>query len=95
MLAAELGLPAVVTNDAHYALPEGRELQDVLTAIHHGATLDTLGHLRRPDGESYLKSGAELARLPPSEDPVVSASWQEGIANADVDPIGNVAGDQR
>ena len=61
-LAEELGLPVVVTNDVHYARPEDRELADVLTAIRHGRTLDTLGDLRRPDGESYLKSGAELAR---------------------------------
>ena len=58
---SELGLPVVVTNDVHYARPEDRELADVLTAIRHGRTLDTLGDLRRPDGESYLKSGAELA----------------------------------
>ena len=60
-LADELGLPVVVTNDVHYARPEDRELHDVLTAIFHGRTLDTLADLRRPDGESYLKSGAELA----------------------------------
>ena len=56
-LAEELGLPVVVTNDVHYARPEDRELHDVLTAIRHGRTLDTLADLRRPDGESYLKSG--------------------------------------
>ena len=55
----------MVTNDVHYARPEGRELHDVLTAIRHGRTLDELRDLRRPDGESYLKSGAELMRLPP------------------------------
>ncbi|HEY4377418.1 MAG TPA: PHP domain-containing protein, partial [Acidimicrobiales bacterium] len=38
-LASELGLPCVVTNDVHYALPEGRELQDVVTAIRHGRPL--------------------------------------------------------
>jgi DNA polymerase III alpha subunit len=53
-LAGELGLPAVVTNDVHYATVEGREFQDVLTAIRHGRTLDTLADLRRGDGESYL-----------------------------------------
>ena len=36
----ELRLPVVVTNDVHYARPEGRELQDVLAAIRHGRTLD-------------------------------------------------------
>ena len=62
-LAEATGLPVVVTNDVHYARPEDRELADVLTAIRHGRSLDTLGDLRRPDGESYLKSGAELASL--------------------------------
>ena len=81
-LAEELGLPVVVTNDVHYARPEDRELHDVLTAIRHGRTLDELAHLRRPDGESHLKSAAELAALPPSDDPAVATSWLEGIANA-------------
>jgi DNA polymerase III alpha subunit len=64
-LAGELGLPVVVTNDVHYAYPEGREMQDVLTAIRHGRTLAELRDLRRPDGESYLKSGEELLAMPP------------------------------
>jgi DNA polymerase III subunit alpha len=81
-LAGELGLPVVVTNDVHYARPEGREMHDVLTAIRHGRTLDTLADLRRPDGESYLKSGAELAALPPASDPAIAAAWAEGIATA-------------
>src|SRR5439155_2847427 len=54
-VAAEVGLPVVVTNDVHYATADAREMQDVLTAIRHGRTLDTLADLRRPDGESYLK----------------------------------------
>jgi DNA polymerase III alpha subunit len=82
-LADELGLPVVVTNDAHYARPEDRELHDVLTGIFHGRTLDTLGPLRRPDGESYLKSGDEMAALPPaSVDGRVARAWAEGIANS-------------
>ncbi|HEY2887598.1 MAG TPA: PHP domain-containing protein [Candidatus Limnocylindrales bacterium] len=87
-LAEELGLPTVVTNDVHYALPEGRELHDVVTAIRHGRTLETLADLRRPDGESYLKSEAELLALPPAEpatakaDPRTTKAWTEGLANA-------------
>jgi len=87
-LANELGLPIVVSNDVHYARPEDRELADVLTAIRHGRSLDTLGDLRRPDGESYLKSGAELATLPPgttsfaTADPCAARAWMEGIATA-------------
>jgi error-prone DNA polymerase len=64
-LAGELGLPVVVTNDVHYAYPEGREMHDVLTAIRHGRSLDELRDLRRPDGESFLKGASELMALPP------------------------------
>ncbi|HET7829998.1 MAG TPA: PHP domain-containing protein, partial [Candidatus Limnocylindrales bacterium] len=64
-LADELGLPVVVTNDVHYAHPDGRELQDVLTAIRHGRSLPELADLRRPDAESYLKGEADLLALPP------------------------------
>ena len=87
-LAQELGLPVVTTNDVHHARPEDRELGDVLTAIFHGRTLDTLGNLRRPDGESHLKSGAELLALPPGEaafartNPSTARAWAEGIATA-------------
>lgn len=84
-LAGELGLPAVVTNDVHYATVEGREFQDVLTAIRHGRTLDTLADLRRGDGESYLKSGAELLDLPPGDGSLgrdVARAWSAGIGRA-------------
>ncbi len=85
-LASELGLPVVVTNDVHYAIPEGRELQDVVTAIRHGRSLAELGDLRRPDGESFLKGAADLLALPPGEpasarsDPVLARAWREGIS---------------
>jgi DNA polymerase III alpha subunit len=94
-LADELGLPVVVTNDVHYARPEDRELGDVLTAIFHGRTLDTLTDLRRPDGESYLKGAAEMAALPPGgnapgdspgrkpgADDRVARRWREGLATS-------------
>src|SRR6478672_3789306 len=85
-LADELGLPVVVTNDVHYARSWDRELHDVLTAIFHGRTLETLGPLRRPDGESYLKSAAELSVLPPGSAAEsgerVARAWAEGLVTA-------------
>ncbi|HYM84606.1 MAG TPA: PHP domain-containing protein, partial [Candidatus Dormibacteraeota bacterium] len=84
-LAEEVGLPIVVTNDVHYATPDGRELHDLVTAIRHGHTLDTLADLRRQDGESYLKGEAELLALPPADpagatvDPRTARAWAEGI----------------
>ena len=64
--------------------PRTASWRDVLTAIRHGRTLDTLGDLRRPDGESYLKSGAELAALPPGVARGVAAAraWAAGISTA-------------
>ncbi len=81
-LAAELGLPVVVTNDVHYATPDDREFHDVLTAIKHGRTLDTLADLRRPDAESFLKSGDELAALGAAFDAETARAWREGIATS-------------
>ena len=42
-LAHDLELPMVVTNDAHYALPADRELQDVVVCIKHGKSLEEIG----------------------------------------------------
>jgi DNA polymerase III alpha subunit len=84
-LAGDLRLPVVVTNDVHYARPEDREFQDVLTAIRHGRTLDELADLRRADGESYLKAAAEMAALPPGDGSLgrdVARAWADGIATA-------------
>ena len=84
-LAEETGVAVVVTNDVHYARPEGREFQDVLTAIRHGRTLDTLADLRRADGESCLKGAAELLALPPGDGSLgrdVARAWSAGIARA-------------
>ena len=83
-LAEAAGLPVVVTNDVHYARPEDRELADVVTAIRHGRSLETLGDLRRPDGESYLKTGPELAAMVPGDDRsgLASRAWAAGIATS-------------
>jgi error-prone DNA polymerase len=84
-LAHEAGLPTLVTNDAHYARREDRELQDVLVAIRHGRTLEDSAHLRRPNAEYALKGAAELAALPPGlpdADPLVRRAWTDGIAAA-------------
>ena len=85
-LAAELGLPVVVTNDVHYARRDDHELADVLVAIRHGRTLDESAHLRRPNAEYHLKSAAELTALPPAEaetDPTVRRAWAEGLRTAE------------
>jgi error-prone DNA polymerase len=62
-LANDAGLPLVATNDVHYHEPARRPFHDVLTAIRHGTTVAELGDLRFPNGEHYLKSPAQMARL--------------------------------
>jgi error-prone DNA polymerase len=61
-IARALGIPWVVTNDVHYAEPRGRIVHDVLTALRHQRTLDTMGTRLRPNGEWYLKSARQMAR---------------------------------
>ncbi|KPK78628.1 MAG: hypothetical protein AMS25_14595 [Gemmatimonas sp. SM23_52] len=54
-LADRRELPAVASNDVHYALPSGRIVHDVLTCLRHQVTLDEAGTRLRPNGEWYLK----------------------------------------
>ena len=60
-LAAQVGVPWIVTNDVHYATPEQRRAHDVLCALRHGATLDEMGTRLRPNAEWHLKGRAQLA----------------------------------
>ena len=62
-LAAEFGVRFVATNDVHYHTPERRALQDVVTAIRLGCTVDELGFRRFASAERHLKDGQEMARL--------------------------------
>ena len=59
-LAAEVGLGCVVTNNVHYARPEGRRLHDVLRCIDLGVTLDEAGNRLKPNGEYWLKGEVML-----------------------------------
>lgn len=61
-VASWLQVPWVVTNNVHYALPQGRLGHDVLTALRHGATLDEMGTRLRPNGEWHLKGYTQLAK---------------------------------
>ena len=59
-LAAEMGLGCVITNNVHYARPEGRRLHDVLRCIDLGVTLDEAGNKLKPNGEYWLKGEVML-----------------------------------
>ena len=64
-LSRELGIPMVITNDAHYLRKEDAAMQDVLLCIQTGKTIDDANRMRFPSDEFYLKSEEELLELFP------------------------------
>ena len=67
-LARELGLPLIVTNDAHYLRREDAKMQDVLLCIQTGKTVDDENRMKFQTEEFYLKSEEELRTLFPGLD---------------------------
>jgi error-prone DNA polymerase len=62
-LARETQVPLLAINDALYAAPEDRPLQDVLTAIRLGITVREGGKRFEANAERHLKAPAEMVRL--------------------------------
>jgi error-prone DNA polymerase len=62
-LARSAGVPTVATNDVLYHASERRILQDIVTCIREGCTIDDAGFRRERFGERFLKSPAEMGRL--------------------------------
>jgi DNA polymerase III alpha subunit len=82
-LAGELALPTLVTNEVHYADPDGHRLQDVLVCIRHGATLEEARELLLPNAEYRLKSGREMARIGADlPDERSRQAWEAGLARS-------------
>jgi len=64
-LANRSGVPAVASGDVHMHTRARRALQDVLTAIRHGCTVDQAGWRLYPNAELRLRSLQELESLYP------------------------------
>jgi error-prone DNA polymerase len=62
-LADRIGVPLVATNDVHYHIAERQPLQDVLTCVREGCTIETAGFRLHANAERHIKSPAEMARL--------------------------------
>ena len=62
-LAARYGVRSVVTNDVLFHARERRILQDVVTCIRHGCTIDDAGFRRERYADRYLKPPTEMHRL--------------------------------
>lgn len=70
-LAAELALPVVVTNDAHFLRAEDHRAHDVLLCIGLGKDLNDPDRMRYDRG-LYLRSAAEIAERFPDRPEVIA-----------------------
>lgn len=62
-VAARARTPLLATNDVLYHAPDARDLQDVLTCIREGVSIDQAGRRLLANAERHLKSADEMARL--------------------------------
>jgi error-prone DNA polymerase len=62
-VARSSGLGVVATGGVAYAVPEHRDIADVLACIRGKTDLDSAGTLLRPNGEYYMRSAQEMMRL--------------------------------
>ncbi|MCC6322942.1 MAG: error-prone DNA polymerase [Phycisphaerales bacterium] len=62
-LSQHVGVPLVATNDVHHHVRARRPLQDVLTCIRHGCTIEQAGFRLHANAERHLKAPSEMARL--------------------------------
>jgi error-prone DNA polymerase len=62
-LAENARIPLLAVNDALYHGPEQRDLQDILTAIREGVTIDQAGRRLEANAERHLKAPQEMVRL--------------------------------
>jgi error-prone DNA polymerase len=57
------GAPMVATGAVLYHMPERRRLQDVLTCVREGCTIDQAGRRLEANAERFIKPAQEMARL--------------------------------
>jgi error-prone DNA polymerase len=89
-LADRLGLPLLATNDVTMHDPARRELQDVITCVRHGVTLEAAGRKLAANAERHLKPPAEMRRLFIEAPEAVSETLRflDGLAFS-LDELGN------
>jgi error-prone DNA polymerase len=61
--AARQNVPVAAGVEVLYHTPERKPVQDLLTCIRHGVTIDSAGRLIRPNAEHFLHDPASFARL--------------------------------
>jgi error-prone DNA polymerase len=73
-LAAQARFATVATNDVLFHTPDRRILQDVVTCMREGCTIDDAGFRRERHADRHLKRPDEMARL--------FARWPDAIARS-------------
>lgn len=73
-MAGSAGARLLAAGGVRYHVAERRRLADVLAAIRHGCTIDTLGLRAQQNAEAYLKPPAEMLRLFRGHEDAVAAS---------------------
>jgi error-prone DNA polymerase len=73
-MAAEFDVLPVVTNDVLFHEPGRRVLQNVVTCVREGCTIDTAGFKLERHADRYLKAPAEIARL--------FRTWPDAVARS-------------
>ncbi|MFT5500294.1 MAG: error-prone DNA polymerase [Woeseiaceae bacterium] len=66
-LGQALDLPLVASGDVHMHCRERRALQDTVTSIREGLTLDRAGFALYPNGERYLRCLKTIEKIYPAE----------------------------
>jgi error-prone DNA polymerase len=62
-IARSAAVPLLATNDVHYHTRDRRPLQDVLTCVRHGCTIQSAGRRLFPNAERCLKPPLDMQRL--------------------------------
>src|SRR5271170_7153660 len=62
-IARKLRLPLLATNGVRHARPQQRQILDVFTCLRHYRVLANAGRLLSRNGESHVKSPAEMTKL--------------------------------
>jgi error-prone DNA polymerase len=62
-LSHRCGVPLLASNQVHYHQEHRRALQDVVTCIRHGCTIQQAGWRLFPNGERFIKPPEEMRRL--------------------------------
>jgi DNA polymerase-3 subunit alpha len=85
-LAAELGLPLVVTNDVHYEARADASSHDVLLCIQTGKLVDQADRMRFHSDEFYFKSEQEMEAVFPDQlEALANTAWIAGRCEVELD----------